>query len=77
MPEFVKENPIFTGNDLGKLGNIEQIPTEEEVAEFVQNTFTIKAVLSADDEQKKMELAKKYLDNNEVLNAWKTLLAKQ
>ncbi len=77
VPNFVKEHPLFTGNDLGKLGNIEVIPTAEEVEAFTRENFSIKAVLSADDDDKKMELAKKYLDNNEVLNAWKTLLAKQ
>ncbi|MEZ4853615.1 flavin reductase family protein [Flavobacterium sp.] len=77
VPDFVKENPTFNGNDLGKLGNIETIPTEEEVAQFVKENFSIKAVLSSDDFKNQMELAKKYLDNNEVLNAWKTLLAKQ
>jgi hypothetical protein len=52
IPNFVKESPIFNGNDLGKLGNIEAIPTEEEIAIFVQSNFTVKAVLSADDEKK-------------------------
>lgn len=76
IPTFIKENSIFNGNDLGKLGNIESIPSETEITKFVQENFSVKAVLSADDETKKAQLAKKYLDNNEVLNAWKTLLAK-
>lgn len=77
VPEFVKESTIFNGNDLGKLGNIEAIPTEEEIAIFVAENFAVKAVLSSDDEQKKMQLAKDFLDKNETLKAWKVLLAKQ
>lgn len=77
VPDFVKESPIFDGNDLGKLGNIEAIPTEEEIAIFVKENFSIKAVLSSDDEVKKFQMAKEYLDKNEVLTAWKVLLAKQ
>lgn len=77
VPEFVKESPIFNGNDLGKLGNIEAIPSEEEIAIFVKENFDIKAVLSADDFTKQLEKAKEHLDNNEVLTAWKVLLAKQ
>ena len=46
-------------------------------ARFVKQNFEIKAVLSADDDEKKYHLAKDYLDNNEVLTAWKVLLAKQ
>lgn len=77
VPDFVKESPIFDGNDLGKLGNIEAIPTEEEIAIFVKENFSVKAVLSSDDEVKKFQMAKEYLDKNEVLTAWKVLLAKQ
>jgi flavin reductase (DIM6/NTAB) family NADH-FMN oxidoreductase RutF len=77
VPQFVKESSIFNGNDLGKLGNIEAIPTEEEIAIFVKENFEIKGILSADDAQKQLKKAKEYLDNNEVLTAWKVLLAKQ
>lgn len=77
IPDFVKESPIFNGNDLGKLGNVEALPTNEEITIFVKQNFEIKGVLSADDEVKKHQLAKQYLDKNEVLTAWKVLLAKQ
>jgi flavin reductase (DIM6/NTAB) family NADH-FMN oxidoreductase RutF len=77
IPNYIKENPIFNGNDLGKLGNVETLPTNEEITIFVQQNFEIKAVLSADDLEKKYHLAKDYLDKNEVLTAWKVLLSKQ
>jgi flavin reductase (DIM6/NTAB) family NADH-FMN oxidoreductase RutF len=77
IPNFVKESSIFNGNDLGKLGNVESLPTEEEITIFVKENFEVKGVLSADDEVKKHQLAKDYLDKNEVLTAWKVLLAKQ
>ena len=77
IPNFVKESTIFNGNDLGKLGNVEALPTEEEITIFVKQNFEVKGVLSADDEVKKHQLAKEYLDKNEVLTAWKVLLAKQ
>jgi hypothetical protein len=77
IPNFIKESPVFNGNDLGKLGNVEALPTEEEITIFVKQNFEVKGVLSADDEVKKHQLAKEYLDKNEVLTAWKVLLAKQ
>ncbi|MFY8182435.1 MAG: flavin reductase family protein [Flavobacterium sp.] len=77
IPDFVKESLIFNGNDLGKLGNVEALPTNEEITIFVKQNFEVKGVLSADDEVKKHQLAKEYLDKNEVLTAWKVLLAKQ
>ncbi len=77
IPNFIKESPVFDGNDLGKLGNIESLPTNQEVTIFVKENFEVKGVLSSDDEIKKHLLAKEYIDKNEVLTAWKVLLAKQ
>lgn len=77
IPEFVKESGIFDGNDLGKLGNVETLPTDEEINIFVKENFNIKAVLSADDEEKKLRRAKEYLDDNDVKAAWKVLLAQK
>jgi flavin reductase (DIM6/NTAB) family NADH-FMN oxidoreductase RutF len=77
IPDYIKESSIFNGNDLGKLGNVEALPKEEEITIFVKQNFEIKAVLSADDEIKQFQLAKEYLDKNEVLTAWKVLLAKK
>ena len=75
IPAFVKESTVFNGNDLGKLGNVETLPTEEEIDTFVEESFEAKAVLSADDDTKKFLKAKEYLDNNQVATAWKLLLA--
>lgn len=76
IPNFVKESPVFNGNDLGMLGNVEALPTMEEVSIFVQQNFAVKGVLSADDQQKVHLAAKKYLEDYDVLSAWKVLLAK-
>jgi flavin reductase (DIM6/NTAB) family NADH-FMN oxidoreductase RutF len=77
IPDFIRESPYFDGNDLGKLGNIEKIPTEEEITIFVKENFDVKAVLSADDMDKKFQKAKEYLVNGKALEAWKLLLAKK
>ena len=76
IPVFIKESPVFDGNDLGKLGNIEALPTTEEIDIFVKQNFAVKGVLSADDILKQHQKAKEYLDKNEVASAWKVLLAK-
>jgi hypothetical protein len=76
IPDFIKESSIFDGNDLGKLGNIEALPTTEEINIFVNKNFAVKGVLSADDVLKQHQKAKEYLDENDVDSAWKVLLAK-
>jgi flavin reductase (DIM6/NTAB) family NADH-FMN oxidoreductase RutF len=77
IPDFIKESSYFNGNDLGKLGNIENIPTEEEIAIFVKENFEVKAVLSSDDMDTKFQKAKEYVDNGRAIDAWKLLLAKK
>jgi flavin reductase (DIM6/NTAB) family NADH-FMN oxidoreductase RutF len=77
IPDFIKQSPIFNGNDLGMLGNIEALPTTEEVTIFVRENFEVKGVLSADDEEKIHYLAKEFLKKEQVLSAWKVLLAQR
>ena len=77
IPDFIKESTIFDGNDLGMLGNIEALPTLEEVSIFVKQNFSVKGVLSSDDQGKVHTEAKKYLNEKDVLTAWKVLLAKK
>ena len=77
IPDYIKKSSVFDGNDLGKLGNIEALPTTEEVSIFVKQNFAVKAVLSSDDQQNVHLEAKKYLEKNDVLSAWKVLLAKK
>jgi len=76
IPNYIKESPIFDGNDLGKLGNIEALPTTEEINIFVKQNFAVKGILSSDDQLKKYKKAKEYLDQNDVDSAWKIVLAK-
>lgn len=77
IPKFIRESTVFNGNDLGKLGNVEALPTTEEVAIFVKENFAVKGVLSSDDQEKVHLKAKEYLDNNEVISAWKMLLSER
>ena len=77
IPDFIKGSAVFDGNDLGMLGNIEALPTLEEVSIFVKQNFAVKGVLSSDDQQKLHMEAKKYLNEKDVLAAWKVLLAKK
>lgn len=76
IPDFIKESIVFNGNDLGMLGNIEALPTSEEIDIFVNQNFGVKAVLSADDVLKQHQKAKEYIDKNDIVSAWKVLLAK-
>lgn len=76
IPASIRNSDVLSGNDLGMLGNVEEIPKEEEVLDFLKLNSTISSLLS---DGKRMEielLAKAYLAKKDVLAAWKVLLAK-
>mgnify|MGYP000238374639 CR=1 FL=1 len=35
LPRYVRESKVLTGNNLGKLGNLERLPTKEELQNMV------------------------------------------
>lgn len=76
IPDAIKNSKILTGNDLGMLGNVEKLPNEEEVANFLNEQLAIKELLPADDITLLHRKAKEFLNNNDVLSAWKVLMVK-
>jgi len=38
IPKHIKESEIYSGNDLGKFGNSETIPAQEEIRSFIKKT---------------------------------------
>lgn len=77
IPDFIKESPVFDGNDLGMLGNVESLPSTEEINIFVHQNIQVKGVLSSADEMKVHHKAKEYLTIQDAVSAWKVLLAKR
>lgn len=77
IPEEIRKSTILTGNDLGKLGNVEQIPSEDEIAGFLRENQEIADLLRKQKEEEIHRKAKEYLDKEQPAEAWKVLLAKQ
>jgi len=79
LPSGVRNSYVLTGNDLGKLGNLEEIPSEEDI-DLVRNIPAVKEVLDATigdavNRQRELhELAREMLRNDEVLDALKVVL---
>ncbi len=80
IPDYIRNSSILTGNDLGRLGNIEKIPSVEEADEFKKNNLKFQKIktdfeTSPDILLKHIHiLAQGYLINNEIEEAWKILL---
>lgn len=79
LPHGVRNSYVLSGNDLGMLGNIEKVPTEEEI-DFIRSHAGVKEVLDATigdgvNRQRELhELAKEMLSRGEVLDALKVVL---
>lgn len=75
MPEAIKNSMIFTGNDLGMLGNIEAFPTDEAIADFVKSIGEHHADIKEMTHREKHKMARNYLSYGDVDSAWKLLLS--
>jgi len=75
LPKDIKNSAIFTGNDLGKLANVEGIPAKKEAIIFVNNHEDIKSKIEQSNPIEIHKFVKQYLDNDEVDTAWNILLA--
>lgn len=77
IPEVIRNSTVLTGNDLGKLGNVEKLPSRIEIGEFIGSQQGISSLAANNDLQSIHRKAKEYLDRNDVLSAWKLLLANE
>ena len=81
IPEEIRLSSVLTGNNLGRLGNVEQLPNSEEVAAFGQTpeVVELKKRFQRDPESWIDHLhrwAQQELESGEVELAWKILLQK-
>ncbi|MDG1252324.1 MAG: flavin reductase family protein [Schleiferiaceae bacterium] len=78
LPPSIRNSTILSGNDLGRLGNVEMVPTEDEVQEYATHR-RIREIFdrSTDRIERREDLhmyAKEALEVNKVKKAWKILL---
>jgi flavin reductase (DIM6/NTAB) family NADH-FMN oxidoreductase RutF len=79
LPATIRNSTVLTGNNLGQLGNVEALPSDEDVEAFSQ-TDEMKELFDAtigDSHTRTMHQhlkAKHLLDDGRVTDAWKVLL---
>ena len=73
IPHDIRNSRILTGNDLGMLGNVEQLPDPESIRQYSSNAI-VRAALEAGMEGRH-GLAHELLGKGDVDGAWKVLLA--
>ncbi|RZL09918.1 MAG: flavin reductase family protein [Pedobacter sp.] len=79
LPHAVRNSSVLTGNDLGRLGNAEHLPSDYEI-DAIRNTVPVKEIFDATigDENTRQrelhELAKEYLKADNISDALKIVL---
>lgn len=77
MPEHVKNSMILTGNDLGMLGNIEALPTNKQVEDFLVDVSKRYPDIKSMSHRERHKIAQNYLSYGDVESAWKLLLTEK
>jgi flavin reductase (DIM6/NTAB) family NADH-FMN oxidoreductase RutF len=75
LPEKIRNSKILTGNHLGMLANVQQLPFKEPdfKNEYLDNLSQDKSMEEGLFEIKKHELAAKLLQENKIAEAWQVL----
>lgn len=76
LPKEIRSSAVFTGNDLGKLSNVEKIPLKSAAEAFVMSQSEIKNKIEYANIIEIHKFAKQYLDLDDVDTAWSILAAK-
>lgn len=79
LPEDIRNSSILTGNDLGQLAGIEELPNETDVNEYKLIELS-DLFVSLEDEPALLEIelhkkAQAFLKENKLEDAWMTLLS--
>ena len=75
IPETIRNSMILTGNDLGMLGNVETMPTQQDINAFVNEVSERYPNIKSTTHREKHKIAKNYLSFGDVDSAWKLLLS--
>ncbi len=72
IPIEIRKSEVLTGNNFGVLGNVEQLPIQQDVDNFAKDNPQFVGLETI----KKHTFAKGFLEKNDVQSAWKVLLIK-
>ncbi len=82
IPEYIRNSNVLTGNNLGQLGNVEKLPTSDEILEFkrsggIDKAFEVYNIDIVSIEDHFHYVAKGLLNNGKVEEAWLVLLSEK
>lgn len=69
LPPAIRNSKVLTGNDLGRLGNLEVMPTTQEISDHKQSHVTF------GNESDLHNKIKGLIESNQIKEAWLTMLS--
>jgi len=80
IPEHIRFSKVLSGNHLGMLGNVEKIPTHDEVEHYKISGAILEVFQDYGKDHEKLDhhlhhIAARLLDEGKVVEAWKVLLS--
>jgi flavin reductase (DIM6/NTAB) family NADH-FMN oxidoreductase RutF len=76
LPSYIKNSSVLTGNNLGRLANVEQLPSEEDIKNF--EDVEVKNLLGTHSNVELQnalhQYAQKLLEQGKIQEAWLTLM---
>jgi flavin reductase (DIM6/NTAB) family NADH-FMN oxidoreductase RutF len=81
IPEEIRNSEVLTGNNLGRLGNVEALPSEAEVEDFAEEPQVQEIKVRFRNDQESFQfylhkLAQELIEKGNTKDAWKVLLQK-
>jgi len=78
LPEEIRNSLVLTGNNLGRLANVDQLPKKQEIEAYQNENIQALRAQSKPESYliEKHKLAQKYLEQGKIQEAWLILLAK-
>ena len=77
LPEIIRNSTVLNGNNLGRLGNVEELPTAAQVATYLETDERLKDLLANEGVEAQHAYAKDILEQGETEKALLILLAGQ
>lgn len=75
LPEQIRMSTVLTGNDLGRLGNVEVIPDADAVAKYLDENSSLQNLLTNGDTVALHKEIQKLIQQDNTGDAWKLILA--
>lgn len=76
IPNAIKQSKILTGNDLGQLGNVDKLPTAEDITTYKTSLQNILSINNTEEKELALHKhAQQLIRQGNVTDAWKALLS--